>query len=152
MLDFRPPVTEDRKWVAPIISHAKRFGCDYSFGDMFIWQHVYNIRIASHVGRVDAWLISSGDIVTCAQSASGVLITNPSFITQASCGGSLRVNGPIISNNLKSWRTGGSDIGNLDTPSEIYNQRPDTYIWAYGQSGGDGKIITTYSKELPARF
>ena len=111
-----------------------------------------NIRIASHVGRVDAWLISSGDIVTCAQSASGVLITNPSFITQASCGGSLRVNGPIISNNLKSWRTGGSDIGNLDTPSEIYNQRPDTYIWAYGQSGGDGKIITTYSKELPARF
>lgn len=111
-----------------------------------------NIRIASHVGQVDAWLISSGDIVTCAQSASGVLITNPSFITQASCGGSLRVNGPIISNNLKSWRTGGSDIGNLDTPSEIYNQRPDTYIWAYGQSGGDGKIITTYSKELPARF
>ena len=78
-----------------------------------------NIRIASHVGRVDAWLISSGDIVTCAQSASGVLITNPSFITQASCGGSLRVNGPIISNNLKSWRTGGSDIGNLHTPSEI---------------------------------
>lgn len=50
MLDFRPPVTEDRKWVAPIISHAKRFGCDYSFGDMFIWQHVYNIRIASHDG------------------------------------------------------------------------------------------------------
>ena len=50
MLDFRPPVTEDRKWVAPIISHAKRFGCDYSFGDMFIWQHGYNIRIASHDG------------------------------------------------------------------------------------------------------
>lgn len=36
--------------MAPIISHAKRFGCDYSFGDMFIWQHVYNIRIASHDG------------------------------------------------------------------------------------------------------
>ena len=50
MLDFRPPVTEDRKWVAPIISHAKRFGCDYSFGDIFIWQHVYNIRIALHDG------------------------------------------------------------------------------------------------------
>lgn len=43
-------MTEDRKWVAPIISHAKRFGCDYSFGDIFIWQHVYNIRIALHDG------------------------------------------------------------------------------------------------------
>lgn len=36
--------------VVPIISHAKRFGCDYSFGDIFIWQHVYNIRIALHDG------------------------------------------------------------------------------------------------------
>ena len=50
MLDFRPPVTEDRKWVAPIISHAKRFGCDYSFGDIFIWQHEYKIRIALNEG------------------------------------------------------------------------------------------------------
>ena len=50
MLDFRPPVTEDRKWVASLSATQKRFGCDYSFGDMFIWQHVYNIRIASHDG------------------------------------------------------------------------------------------------------
>lgn len=111
-----------------------------------------NIRIASNVERVDAWLISSGDIVTCAQSSGGVLTTSPSFVNQANCGRSLRVNGPIISNSLKSWRTGGGDVGDLDAPSEIYNQRPDTYIWAYGQSGGYGKIITTYSKELPARF
>ncbi len=111
-----------------------------------------NIRIAPHVEQVDAWLISTEDIVTCARSSGGILTTDPGFVVQANCGRPLKVNGPIISGSLKSWRTGGSDVGSLDTPSEIYNQRPDTYIWAYGQSGGDGKIITTYSKELPARF
>ena len=52
MFNFRPPRPEDRQWVAPIISKAKHFGCDYSFGDMFIWQTVYNIRIAHSDGFV----------------------------------------------------------------------------------------------------
>lgn len=133
-----------------IVSRAPTSGNVSEFQQIIIIGR--NIRIAPGVERVDAWLISSGDIVTCARSASGVLNTDPSFVTQANCGRPLKINGPIISHSLKSWRTGGSDVGDLDAPSEIYNQRPDTYIWAYGQSGGDGKIITTYSKELPARF
>ena len=76
MLDFRPPVTEDRKWVAPIISHVKRFGCDYSFGDMFIWKHVYNIRIASHDGSFQSTApmttTASKDRLTVFPSAMGI--------------------------------------------------------------------------------
>ncbi len=52
MLDFRPPRLEDRQWVAPIISNARRFGCDYSFGDMYIWKNIYNIRITHFDGFV----------------------------------------------------------------------------------------------------
>ncbi len=50
MIDFRPPVIEDRQWVEPLLRKSKRYGCEYSFGDVFIWQSVYDIQIAHHKG------------------------------------------------------------------------------------------------------
>lgn len=50
MLDFCPPVIEDKQWVEPLLRKSKKYGCEYSFGDMFIWQSVYDIRIALHKG------------------------------------------------------------------------------------------------------
>ncbi len=50
MIDFRPPVIEDKQWVDPLLRKSKKYGCEYSFGDVFIWQSVYDIRIAHHKG------------------------------------------------------------------------------------------------------
>ena len=38
------------------------------------------------------------------------------------------------------------------TPAETYNQRADIYMWAQAQASGNGKMLTTFSKELPVRY
>ena len=50
MIEFRPPVIEDRQWVEPLLRESKKYGCEYSFGDMYIWQSIYDIQIANHKG------------------------------------------------------------------------------------------------------
>ena len=103
-----------------------------------------NINISKDVTRVDAWLIASNEINTCPVGKKNV--------NESNCGKQLTVNGPLIARNLNSWRTAGSTPTDRKAPSEIYNQRADVYLWAYGQSGGIGRIITTYTKELPVRY
>lgn len=103
-----------------------------------------NIKVSKDVTRVDAWLIASGEINTCPVGKADVNETN--------CGKPLTVNGPVIARTLNSWRTAGSNPSNREEPAETYNQRADVYLWAYGQAGGPGRIITTYTKELPVRY
>ncbi len=103
-----------------------------------------NIFIDPGVTRIDAWLISRNEIRTCN--------VNKSDVNQNNCGKQLRVNGPIIAQTLSSWRTAGSSFGNLAEPAEVYNQRPDIYMWAKANAMSDSKIITTYTKELPIRL
>ncbi len=110
-----------------------------------------DIAIDQGVKRVDAWLISRGVINTCAingtQNANDVNIKN--------CDNQLRVRGGTVSKGLRLWRTAGSDGTAKDTltsPAEIFNQSADTYLWAQAQSGSAGKIVTTYTKELPVRY
>lgn len=102
-----------------------------------------NINIQNNVTRVDAWLLSEKDLKTCAVVKSSV--------NQNNCGNQLVINGPTVANNVKSWRTAGSS-GDFSSPAEIYNLRADAYLWLHSRSGGDGKIITTYTNELPVRF
>ena len=103
-----------------------------------------NIKISKDVTRVDAWLIASGEINTCPVGKADV--------NEINCGKPLAVNGPVIARTLNSWRTAGSNPNNREEPAETYNQRADVYLWAYGQAGGPGRIITTYTKELPVRY
>ena len=103
-----------------------------------------NIKISKDVTRVDAWLIASGEINTCPVGKTDV--------NEINCGKPLAVNGPVIARTLNSWRTAGSNPNNREEPAETYNQRADVYLWAYGQAGGPGRIITTYTKELPVRY
>lgn len=103
-----------------------------------------NIKISKDVTRVDAWLIASGEINTCPVGKTDV--------NEINCGKPLDVNGPVIARTLNSWRTAGSNPNNREEPAETYNQRADVYLWAYGQAGGPGRIITTYTKELPVRY
>ncbi|MBL1126480.1 hypothetical protein F9856_10160, partial [Streptococcus suis] len=103
-----------------------------------------NITISPNVRRIDAWLISGGTIRTCSVADGRV--------SQSTCGEQLRINGPIIAQNLVSRRTAGSSPTNLAEPAEIYNQRADIYMWAKAQSLNDARLITTYTRELPIRL
>lgn len=110
-----------------------------------------DITIDQGVKRVDAWLIARGVINTCAVNG----IQNVNDVNMKNCDNQLRIRGGTVSRNLRLWRTAGSDGTTKDTltnPAEIFNQSADTYLWAQAQSGSEGKIVTTYTKELPVRY
>lgn len=110
-----------------------------------------NITIDPGVRTVDAWLIAKGTINTCAVDGN----QNEQNVTVGKCNEQLRIRGGTLSNKLKLWRTHGSDgrtASSLSEPAEIINQSVDIYLWSQTQSGGQGKIVTTYTKELPVRY
>lgn len=115
-----------------------------------------NINIAGNVSRIDAWLIASGTIDTCS--------------TKDSCNNHLIVNGPVFAKTLNLNRTAG-EIGDgshedgitdprsqnltndgIMTPAEVFNLRPDAYLWAYSQTGGFSDAATAYIRELAPRY
>ena len=105
------------------------------------------INIAGSVGQVDAWLLTTGAtgaINTCSDRAP----TGP--LNAGVCDNKLMVNGPVSTQHLYLRRTGGSDI--TGDSAELFNLRPDAYIWAYLQASQNGKAQTVYSVELPPRF
>jgi hypothetical protein len=83
------------------------------------------------------------------------------------CKNRLVVNGPVFAKNLFLNRTWGAfhgsgtvnpvtDVyGTNDgsiTPAEIFNLRPDTYLWAYNQAQRFSQAVVTYTRELPPRY
>ena len=110
-----------------------------------------NITIDPGVKTVDAWLIARGTINTCAVGGN----QNERDVTTERCNEQLQIRGGTLSNTLRLWRTHGSDgraARSLSEPAEIIKQSADTYLWSQTQSGGQGKIVTTYTKELPVRY
>lgn len=110
-----------------------------------------NITIDQNVKRIDAWLIAKGTINTCAVNG----LQNIQNVTIGNCNEQLQIRGGTLSNRLRLWRTFGSDgktASSLSEPAEIIKQSADTYLWSQAQSGGQGKIVTTYTKELPVRY
>lgn len=110
-----------------------------------------NITIDPGVKTVDAWLIARGTINTCAVGGN----QNERDVTTERCNEQLQIRGGTLSNRLRLWRTHGSDgrtASSLSEPAEIIKQSADTYLWSQTQSGGQGKIVTTYTKELPVRY
>ena len=120
------------------------------------------IVVTENVNQIDAWLITDGNVDTCAQfkvgSGSSEQCTNP-----------LIINGPVIAKSLTLDRTAGANpgSGNPDTsnvlyknlandgsitPGEIFNLRPDTLFWAYGQSQRSSRANVTYTRELAPRY
>ena len=99
------------------------------------------------VKQVDAWLIATGTINTCYDAGSSASLT----INR--CKARLTVNGPVMANKLLLWRTGGSESGAAASdPSEVFNLRPDAYLWGISQSSKSGRLETVYQRELPPRF
>lgn len=109
-----------------------------------------NINIQGGVTNVDAWLVAtgaSGVITTCSD------VSAATQLTANNCGQLLTVNGPVIAKKLNLYRTAGSGTGTASgAPAEVFNLRPDAYMWATNWSAKSGRVQTTYTKELPPRF
>jgi|GEM_PF-3923011 len=112
------------------------------------------IEIAPHVRRIDAWLIAG--TTSDGRFIPGTLSTCHSFawpLDIHTCNTQLQINGPVITGGLSMNRTYGA--GNRERsaePSEIFNLRADTHLWAFYQTQQNRAAQTTFSQELPPRL
>lgn len=56
MLDFHYPNLDDKNWAKELLLRSQFMGCEYSFGNMFIWSSIYNTKIT----RCEDFLITKG--------------------------------------------------------------------------------------------
>lgn len=109
-----------------------------------------DIRIEGDVTQVDAWLIAtgaSGNLVTCSDVASA------NQLRANNCNQRLTVNGPVVARHLFLYRTAGAGVGaQTGSPAEVFNLRPDAYLWATAFSADAGRLQTVSTQELPPRF
>ena len=114
-----------------------------------------NITIADAVTQVDSWLISPGK-VNAGTVTNGVIRTcqtPAASITAGVCNTKLQVNGPVVANRLIMLRTAGSGPGkDAGDPAEVFNTRPDAYLWALNHLQNNGRITSVETKELPPRY
>lgn len=108
------------------------------------------INIAGSVRQVDAWLIASGStgrLNTCSDVATATQLRS------TNCNNRLTVNGPVAVRELLLYRTAGAEAGLASgDPAEVFNLRPDAYLWATSYQANSGRVQTVYTKELPPRF
>lgn len=105
-----------------------------------------NINIAGGVNQVDSWLLTRGannSINTCSDKA----VTDP--LNSSVCNVKLSVNGPVVTSKLYLRRTASA---NPNDSAEVFNLRPDAYLWSALQANQNGKARTVYTTELPPRF
>ncbi|RYF27975.1 MAG: hypothetical protein EOO17_05500 [Chloroflexi bacterium] len=109
------------------------------------------IIVSAGVTNIDSWLIAKQ-----ASDGTGGRVTTCDVVGKLSsemCNQALRINGPVMSNQLLLRRTGGSGVGsNSGVAAETFNLRPSVYLWAYNEDGGAQRVETTYTTELPPRF
>ncbi len=114
------------------------------------------IIIKDTVTNVDAWLIASGAdgiVETCNTGSLTYVLSDLLKLTSDKCQTPLTVNGPVMAKQLWLRRTAGSgtDLASGD-PAEIFNLRPDAYLWAATRATGSGRVQTMYTTELPPRL
>lgn len=49
-MDFKQPTLSDKAWVTQIMQTSGKMGCEYCFGNLFLWSPVYGNTIASYDG------------------------------------------------------------------------------------------------------
>lgn len=107
------------------------------------------IQIDPGVTNIDAWLIAQSSIATC---NGAVYSRGTNGISTSNCGQVLRINGPVITTQLQAFRAGSGDLGAINDPVEIFNLRPDAYMWLYTRSNSGLKLHTNAIHELPPRY
>lgn len=111
------------------------------------------INIAGSVGQIDSWLLTTGTVTNrgTINTCSDVGIAVP--LTAGICNQKLTINGPVSTSQLYLRRTAGSDTAaQAGEPAEIFNLRPDAYLWGAQRASEAGKAQTTYLVELPPRY
>lgn len=128
-----------------------------------------NINISEGVGRVDAWLIASGQsdgqgIINTCVAGNG---RTPATLSANVCNGTLRVNGPIVARELQVWRTkvfmgkceinDAADIDNQNHCSnsgsaETINLPGSSLLWSQALGVNPARVQTTHTTELPPYF
>lgn len=58
MLEFRNIKIEDKEWIKPLLNLSGYRGCEYTFGNNFLWSEAFNVKIARYK---DFYLVQSGD-------------------------------------------------------------------------------------------
>jgi len=99
------------------------------------------------VKQIDAWLIAKSGLNTCSDVVGN--------LSSTLCNNQLTVNGPVMAGQLYLRRTAGSGTGqdHSGDPAEIFNLRPDAYMWASMRAtGGGNRAQTVYTTELPPRL
>jgi hypothetical protein len=48
MIEFKTPQTSDLQWVSELLSQSDFYGCEYTFGNTYMWSPVYDIKIARY--------------------------------------------------------------------------------------------------------
>ncbi len=114
-----------------------------------------NITIADTVTQVDSWLISPGQ-VNAGAVTNGVIRTcqtSASSLNAGVCDKTLHVTGPVVAKRLLMLRTAGGGTGRAaGDPAEVFNVRPDAYLWALNYLQNNGRITSVETKELPPRY
>lgn len=122
----------------------------------------YTINVASNVTRLDSWLINpNGAVNTCYVADDG---TTPRDLANTprsknSCDSTLYVNGPVSAEILYLRRSGGKDQSSdplkleQSVPGEVFNLRPDAYLWAASHvDNASKKFVTTSVMDVPPRY
>lgn len=104
-----------------------------------------NINITGNVRRIDAWLIATGTVNTCSDVAS------QAALRANNCNNQLRINGPIMANQLALNRTYADNTNNGEV-AETVNLRGDAYVWASRVARQNGHWQTVFTTELPPRY
>lgn len=118
-----------------------------------------NILIDESVSSVDSWLVAKssgyGIINTCsAADLDGANAAQLGTLLNANrCSNKLTVNGPVMANRLLLRRTAGAGPREQSgQPAEVFNLRPDAYLWLIQQSRANPSAPTTFTKELPPKY
>lgn len=109
-----------------------------------------DITVAAGVTRIDAWLIATGTLYTCAD------FTNPAVqkLTTGTCNQPLTFNGPVTVAKTVLGRTFGADAtpASRASAAEVFNLAPSNYLSGYAAGQSQSNIQTVYEKELPPRY
>ena len=112
------------------------------------------IRIACNVSRIDALLISDGEVTTCYDASDNDEIEK--HINDPENSNQLVINGAVIAENLVANRTYGAATGaNSMIPAEIINFDPTLYLWGGADvetGNNDADLDMTYIQELSPRY
>lgn len=118
------------------------------------------INVSGGVTNIDAWLITQGQGGTSCDGVSGGGVLNTcsdvapgGALASTVCSNTLQVNGPVMASHLYLQRTAGAGTGaSTGDPAEIFNLRPDAYLWLLQRSAESGFVQAIQTTQLPPRF